>query len=179
MHFWLSQSLDIPNSTVCTSLLEFLMSCFYSQCLRVLQEPDFHRSFRKPQNFRGWVSFLFCCLNLKARLVCAQSLKKSSGISKIIFKKFEYQDFFPVFRHFLHKTFLFFILGPPLEWFVLGDFLIRFFRRIDVTASESVCKSNLDQGINTQIWQFSIRITGGARNICIQLGYRYRQPILG
>ncbi len=31
-----------PNSTVCTSLLEFLMSCFYSQCcdfIRITCEP--------------------------------------------------------------------------------------------------------------------------------------------
>ena len=113
MHFWLSQSLDIPNSTVCTSLLEFLMSCFYSQCLRISSEP----LVQETAEFQGLSFFLFCCLNLKARLVCAQSFKKSSGISKIIFKKFTAGEKMLDFCDFFLKNFFVFLFYRHANWF--------------------------------------------------------------
>ena len=121
MHFWLSQSLDIPNSTVCTSLLEFLMSCFYSQCLRVLSEPFSYRSFRKPQNFRGWVSFRLLSQLESPHIICSNFQKVKRKFENI-FKKISLAGFFARNPPFFILIFFHFLFCRPIFWFGFGTF---------------------------------------------------------
>ena len=91
--------------------------------------------------FQGLSVFLFCCLNLKARLVCAQTLKKSSGISKIIFKKFSHQGKSPEIRHFLLKNFFLFLFIIAKNDSDLGLFMIRICVRIGIFRAKNGMKS--------------------------------------
>ena len=117
MHIWLSQSLDIPNSTVCISLLEqifesiknhFWWAAFINNVVISLS-----------LNFRGY-NLLSIWSQLKARLLWFRSLKKSSDFSKIISKKFEKIQksqktgiFFKIFFLF----FYFYRLKKHKKWF--------------------------------------------------------------
>ena len=121
MHIWLSQSLDIPNSTVCTSLLEFLMSCFYSQCLRVVQIPVSYRLFRKPQNFRGWVSFVLLS-QLESPLSMRWKFGKVKQNLENNFKKNWKSGKNPRNPPKIILFFFFFIFNTPQKWFGFSPF---------------------------------------------------------
>ena len=121
MHIWLSQSLDIPNSTVCISLLEqifesiknhFWWAAFINNVVISLS-----------LNFRGY-NLLSIWSQLKARLLWFRSLKKSSDFSKIISKKFEKiqksQKTGIFFQKIFFKSFCFFNFSPQKKhkkWF--------------------------------------------------------------